>query len=196
MYEAFTDPYCYPGTTVLKNRLGIHNAVVLDAFEEEITKQRASEPLPSGRLSVTHFKAVHRHLFQDVYAWAGKFRTVRIAKAGSMFCYPEHIERELERIFAGLKLESYLRHRGSAEFAQGAAKFLAELNAVHAFRDGNGRAQTGFVALIAAQAGHALNLDMLRPKDFLEAMVSSFRGKVGPLEEAILQLVEARPKEC
>ena len=54
-----------------------------------MTALRADEALPGGRLAVPHYKAIHRHLFQDVYAWAGQYRTVRIAKDGSAFCYPE-----------------------------------------------------------------------------------------------------------
>jgi transposase-like protein len=50
--------------------------------------QRSAEPLPAGKLTYPHYCAIHRHLFQDVYTWAGKPRTVRIAKGGSMFCYP------------------------------------------------------------------------------------------------------------
>ena len=65
--------------------------------------QRAEEPYPVGRLSINHFRAIHRHLFQDVYAWAGRFRTVRISKGGSMFCYPEHIRAETRRLFDQLK---------------------------------------------------------------------------------------------
>lgn len=72
MYDAGADPYCYPGTTVLKNKPDLRAQAALDAFETASTAQRADEPLPSGRLSVTHYRALHHHLFQDVYAWAGK----------------------------------------------------------------------------------------------------------------------------
>jgi cell filamentation protein len=85
MYEAIVDPYCYSGSTVLKNIPGLRSQRALDRFEAAITAQRADEPLPSGRLSVAHYRAVHHHLFQDVYAWAGRFRTVRISK-GSRPC--------------------------------------------------------------------------------------------------------------
>jgi cell filamentation protein len=59
----------------------------LAEFEAVSTVQRADEPLPVGRLSVRHYRAIHHHLFQDVYAWAGKFRTVRLGKERSAFCY-------------------------------------------------------------------------------------------------------------
>lgn len=93
MYDSGYDPYRYPGTSILRNRLNLRDQAQLDAFEALITAHRAEEPLPSGRLGAAHYSAIHRHLFQDVFAWAGRLRTVRIAKGDSMFCYPEHIER-------------------------------------------------------------------------------------------------------
>jgi cell filamentation protein len=72
----------------------------LEAFEEEIVKQRAGEPFPTGRLRVAHYRAIHRHLFQDVYTWAGRFRSVRIAKGESLFGYPEHIPTGMRNLFA------------------------------------------------------------------------------------------------
>jgi cell filamentation protein len=67
MYKAEADPYCYPGTTVLINRLDLRDQAELSPFEAEITSQRAAEPLPAGRLGYRHYCAIHRHLFQDVY---------------------------------------------------------------------------------------------------------------------------------
>ena len=95
MYDAIEDPYCYPGTTVLKNRAGHLTQRALTQFETAMSAQLADEPLPTGRLSVYHYQAIHRHLFQDVYSWAGTFRAVRISRDGSMFCYPEHIRSPL-----------------------------------------------------------------------------------------------------
>ena len=158
MYDAVSDPYCYPGTKVLKNRAGLLRPSELRQFELAMTTQRFDEPLPSGRFSVRHYCAVHRHLFQDVYAWAGKFRTVRISKNKSPFCYPENIDKELRRLFADLKGRRFLRDLSQKKFADHAAHFLAELNAIHAFRDGNGRAQLAFVMMLADQAGHPFNL--------------------------------------
>jgi cell filamentation protein len=94
MYAASRDPYCYPGTTVLINRLGLRNQSKLDAFEAEVSAERATQPLPAGRPSYAHYRAIHRHLFGDIYAWAGKVRRVRISKGESTFCYPEHIDRD------------------------------------------------------------------------------------------------------
>src|SRR5690242_12950769 len=123
MYEAEADPYCYPGTTVLINRLGLRDRGDLEAFETEMVSQRFREPLPSGRLTARHYRAIHRHLFQDVYAWAGRIRTIRIAKRGSAFCYPEHIEREMQRLFADLAAQKQMRGLTATDFAGRAAHF-------------------------------------------------------------------------
>jgi cell filamentation protein, protein adenylyltransferase len=185
MYKAAEDPYCYPGTSVLKNRLDLRSQAELDAFEAFITAQRADEPLPAGRLSYAHYRAIHRHLFQDVYAWAGRIRSVRIAKKASMFAYPEHIDREMQRLFQSLADERYFRNLDAATFAAKSAHFLAELNAVHPFREGNGRTQLTFLTLLAERAGHPLEIDRLRPAAVLSATIQSFGGK----ENALVRLI-------
>lgn len=176
MYDAVADPYCYTGTSVLKNLPDIRDQEALDAFEAVSTAQRSDEPLPNGRLSVVHYRAIHHHLFQDVFAWAGKFRTLRISKDGSAFCYPENISREMKNLFSNLKRQNHLLGLSHEDFIASAAHFLATLNAIHPFREGNGRTQTSFLVLIADQAGHPLDLDKLVPERFLAAMVASFNG--------------------
>ena len=78
--------YCYPPDyTVLRNRLDIRDAPALEAAERELVALRLLEPVPAGDFDLNHLKAIHRHLFQDVYAWAGEVRTVEIAKGDSRF---------------------------------------------------------------------------------------------------------------
>ncbi len=188
MYAAVADPYCYPGTTVLINRLGVRDRAKLEAFETEVTAERAGQPLPVGRLSYRHYRAIHRHLFQDVYAWAGRIRTVRIFKGSSVFCYPEHIDREMKRLFAGLKKRNFLRGLDAVTFAKEAAHFLAELNAVPPFREGNGRTQLSFLTILAERAKHPLNMDRLSPPAIMKATVRSFAGDEKHLARLILRL--------
>lgn len=188
MYDAVADPYCYSGTTVLKNRAGLRDQRALDRYEAAMTAQRADEPLPAGRLTVSQYRAIHHHLFQDVYPWAGRFRTVRIGRGGSAFCYPENIAREMRALFAVLARKKHLRGLSHGDFAREAASFLATLNAIHPFREGNGRTQTTFLALLADQAGYPPNLDKLKPKPFLAAMVASFKGDEHPLVRQIALL--------
>lgn len=190
MYDAIEDPYCYPGTTVLKNCAGHRTQRALTRFETAMAAQRADEPLPIGRLSVHHYRAIHRHLFQDVYLWAGNLRTVRISKDGSMFCYPEHLRLQMSSLFIQLRRDHYLRGLTTGEFARKAAIFLANLNAIHPFRDGNGRTQLAFMALLAARSGRPLSLDRLHARRFLDAMVKSFHGNERPLQIELRKLVD------
>jgi cell filamentation protein, protein adenylyltransferase len=83
-YDAFEDPYTYKGSSCLRNRVGFRDEKVLQAFELEMSTLRAEEPLPLGRFGPAHYRRVHWHLFQDVYRWAGHYRTVRTSKGGNM----------------------------------------------------------------------------------------------------------------
>lgn len=114
---------------------------------------------------------------------------MRIAKGGSMFCYPEHIATEMVRVFGALPNATALRSLPAGRFAAEAAHFLAELNAVHPFRDGNGRTQLAFLALLAYHVGHPLDLDRLEPEAVLSAMIASFHGQEGRLVELIGNLL-------
>lgn len=157
--------------------------------EAEITDQRATEPFPEGLLDYTHYRAVHHHLFQDVYDWAGKPRKVRISKGGNPFCYPEHIDKQMEQLFGWLASNEYLQSLDKAQFAKQAAHFLAELNAIHPFREGNGRTQLSFLAMLAEVAGHPLDLERLDPKGILDATIESFGGDEKALAEQIASLL-------
>jgi cell filamentation protein len=189
MYDAVSDPYCYDGTTILRNRANIRDEAALELFEHAMTQQRADEPFPSGRFGIAHYRSIHKHLFQDVYVWAGKFRTVRIAKDGHAFCYPEHIAHEMQALFSALKRRQFFCETTAAAFVSGTASFLSTLNAVHPFREGNGRAQLSFMTLLASHAGHPFDLDRLDPEPFLAAMIASFRGNERSLFHMLKRLI-------
>lgn len=189
-YDAFDDPYSYKGTHVLKNLLRTKDPAVLEAFELEMATLRAEEPLPDGRFGAAHYRAVHRHLFLDVYSWAGRYRTVRTAKGGNWFCFPEHIPQQMDRLFGRLTADGYLATQSFERFVEGAAVFLADLNAIHPFREGNGRAQLAFMYLLSVRAGHPLDFARVDPPAFLQAMVASFSGNIEPLATALAGLRE------
>jgi cell filamentation protein len=189
MYDVEADPYSYPGTSVLKNKLGLKDAARLAEFEAEITNQRAQEALPDGKLDYAHYKAIHHHLFQDVYDWAGKPREVRIGKDGNWFCFPEHIDAQMNGLSGRLAKDKYLVGLDAGTFAKKAAHYLAELNAIHPFREGNGRTQLSFLTLLAEQAGHSLDFSKLDPGEMLDATIMSFGGDEAALEKLLLGLL-------
>jgi cell filamentation protein len=188
-YDAFADPYCYKNSFVLKNRAGLRDAAALEAFELEMTALRAEEPLPAGRFGPVHYRAVHRHLFQDVYRWAGRYRTVRTSKDGNPFCFPEHIRAQMDALFAALRDKGGLAPHDREHFIAMAADFLGELNAIHPFREGNGRAQLAFLHLLGLRAGHPFDFAQVQPETFLPAMIASYGGELKPLREELAALL-------
>jgi cell filamentation protein len=188
-YGSFDDPYCYRGSGVLRNVRNIQILDELEAWEVAMVKLRLTDPLPDGSCDTLHYRAVHRHLFQDVYEWAGQYRTVRIAKPGAMFCFPEHIDGQMGLLFAELTEAPFTGGAPRNEFVASAARFVAELNAIHPFREGNGRTQLTFLFLLGDRAGHPLDMALIRPDAMLAAMVESFGGSLKPLENEIALLL-------
>lgn len=183
------DPYSYRGTACLKNKLGLRSHETLQAFELEMSTVRADEPLPAGRFGPTHYCRIHWHLFQDVYRWAGKYRTIATSKGGNLFCRPQFIEREMTRLFSRLNSNDLLHGSGREPFIRALAEFLADLNAIHPFREGNGRSQLAFLHLLALRAGHPLEIERINPAAFLAAMIRSFAGDIEPLSEQLTALL-------
>jgi cell filamentation protein len=137
-------PYCYPGTNVLINKEDILAADDLEQFERLATAQRLREGLPSVPLTVDGYCELHRHIFQDVYQWAGKFRTVDISKGGHLFCRPAFIAGQMDERFKAIR-QGLLQNLTEDEFVARAADHLCELNAIHPFREGNGRTMRAFL---------------------------------------------------
>lgn len=186
-YALQDDPLCYPGTQVLMNRAGLHDQDQLDQFEHLMFLTRAEEPLPPGNLDFVHYKAIHQHYFQDVYDWAGKPRSIRTGKGGNWFCYPEFIDIEMERVFTQLADEGHLANvRSRQEFAVRASQYIADVNAIHPFREGNGRCQLTLLSILSDLAGFPMDEDQIDPPALMTAMIASFAGDLGPLAEAIL----------
>ena len=96
------DPYVEPEAGILKNLAGIQDADLLEEYEGEVSIIRQFElsenPLPFS-FDLNHLRAIHRHLFQDVYAWAGQFRTIEMSKGTSRFGSHLHIEYHLAKTF-------------------------------------------------------------------------------------------------
>jgi cell filamentation protein len=190
MYDVEDDNiYCYPGTAVLKNKLDLKDAEELARFEAEMSNARAQEPIEVQVLGYDFYRSLHHHLFQDVYDWAGEPRKIRIGKGGNWFCFPENIEAEMQRLFDALAEKDELQNLDNAEFAKQSAHFIAELNAIHPFREGNGRTQLSFLELLAARAGHPLDIQKMNPKDVFDAIVESFAGNEHRLEGTIAGLL-------
>jgi cell filamentation protein len=189
-----SDPYVYPGTTVLRNIPGIRNHEVLDRFEADRVAQRSLElieqPL-SGRFDITHLQGIHRYLFQDVYEWAGQFRTVDVAKGNSYFAHVPYLESTLKDLFEKLSEAHHLRGLNQEKFASRGAEILGTLNAVHAFREGNGRTQREFVRELAHKNGYWIDWNKVSREELYQASEASFlRGDNTLFEKLLRRAIE------
>src|SRR5437588_6311466 len=175
-----SDPYLYPGTDVLRNIPGIRNAQDLITFETLNSGARMYElrlQPTAGNFDIGHFKAIHKYIFQDVYLWAGQFRTTLLGKAQfawgpiTYFTPPHSLEHEAQRILEGLHRANLLKGLSRSGFARKAARLLVELNNLHPFREGNGRTQRIFVEALARQAGHDLHFDVVSQERMIRASI-------------------------
>ncbi len=167
------DPYVDPASGVLKNRLGLADEVMLEAAEADFVAERSRElsqtPL-GGRFDLAHLQSFHRYLFSDVYEWAGQLRIIDISKGGHLFAHHTHIQSAAAPIFQQLVEEKYLAGLGPAAFSDRAAYYLGELNALHPFREGKGRAQREFISHLAQANGYYLAWENMNRANVLQAV--------------------------
>lgn len=118
--------YCYPQSDVLINKLNIHEKNKLNEAERKLTQLRLNDLITSpvcGSYNLMHLQKIHRYIFQDLYEWAGKIRTVDIAKS-NMFCKVQFIEMQADEIFKQLKDDDYLAELPGDMFIKKIAYFF------------------------------------------------------------------------
>lgn len=190
MSDEFVDPYLIPGTDCLRNKLGLTDAKLLDSAEREYVLQRARRRVPRGDFDLPHLQAIHLHLFQDVYDWAGELRTLEIAKGGHHFLFHTRIEMGMGDVHRRLQQQDYLRKLGRSAFATAAGQVIGDVNYVHPFREGNGRTQFLYLQQLAEQAGHRIDLTRLDPGGWIAASIAAHDGDYGPMQDQIAACLE------
>jgi cell filamentation protein len=191
-YDA-DDTYCYPGTDVLRNKAEITNAQDLDAYEGELSTLRSIEILENpraGQFDLAHLQRIHLALFQDIYDWAGKIRTIDISRGNSRFANVRFIESAANDIFNKLARENMLKGLDAGALSKRLAHYLSEINALHPFREGNGRVQRIFISQLSQSAGYQLNYSDLEQEQIYRAMELAFNGDESILANLILERLE------
>ena len=180
------DPYVYPDAPhVLKNKFGIKKADRLDKVERHAVAQRIEEGVPPANFDLNHLRAIHRHLFQDVYTWAGETRTVEIAKDGDQFHLMAYIETGMADIHGRLVRRKFLEGLNAEAFAREVAEIVGDLNYLHPFREGNGRTQLQYLKQLAKRAGHEIDLTRLKGKQWIAASRAAQLTNYEPMRRAI-----------
>ncbi len=146
----------------------------------------------TGRFDLAHLKTLHRYIFQDVFPWAGQFRVVDISKGNSSFGPAQFLEGALTDVLWKLGQEGLLKGLAARHFADRAAFYLGEINAIHPFREGNGRTQREFIRQLGLEAGHVISWAGFTQGRMVEASIASHTkgdpsGLAGILFEAVQQ---------
>jgi len=124
---------------------------------------------------------VHRHLFKDLYDWAGQLRTVDIAKGSTRFCTTSRIEAEAEKLFAQAAHQNWFTHLPRFAFIEAIAELFGELNMIHPFREGNGRAQRILFDHVVVNAGYTVEWSTVLPDEWKAANISAVHCDYAPL---------------
>ena len=176
LYEVRNSAYCYKGTNVLINLLNIRDNKTLQRAESRIVATKLFELRKNemiGNFDVEHFIKIHKFLFEDIYPFAGKFRTENIAKGYFSFAEWEYIDTELRKLLEKLHKSNLLKNDTRAELVKDLAYYLAELNVFHPFREGNGRTIREFIRDLAYKNGYLLDLQKVEPSEVYDAFLKS-----------------------
>lgn len=176
--------YCYQDSDVLKNKLGIVDQEKLYEVERKLTALRINDLIRKpihGAFDLKHLCAIHFYIFQDLYTWAGSLRRVDIAK-GNMFCNVMYLNDQANVVFGAIRKDNYLEGLDYDAFVSRLAFHFSEINALHPFRDGNGRSQREFIRELALYNHYAIDFSKANEKEMLDASIDSFLCKYGKME--------------
>lgn len=195
------DRHLDPQSGVLINLLGITDQAKLDEVEATIVALATYEihlsplPEPPEGPGFSYLLAVHAALFRDIYPWAGVVRDVDISKGGNRFANWRFIDQEGARLTADLARERWLVGLSADRFAERMAWYMGELNVLHPFRDGNGRALREYVRYLASRAGHPVTWEGVAPDEMLATSIAAYRGDTAPLTALLLRQIAAEAQD-
>ncbi len=192
-YYEGADFYCYPNTKVLINKFGIYDEKQLENIERKITALKALEfeenPF-DGSLDYDYLLSIHRYLFGDLFEWAGKTRVGEFMfKGDSMFFKASYIEQGFNNFYKKLSDENFLKDLPKDKFCKRLAYYMGELNALHPFREGNGRTSRLYFKQLAKRAGYQLIFSNVSKKELLKADISAFNCEYEPLIRVLEKIV-------
>ncbi len=185
------DPYVYEDTGVLKNFFDIRDADRLQRVETEFTYARLAylqlHPV-EGKFDLAHLQSIHRYIFQDVYPWAGQLRIGNLSINGHRFANHDCIESYGRAMLLSLERERSIWK--PSDIHERLAHYLGELNALHPFREGNGRTQREFIGQLARQHGIKINWHQMSQESMILASIASCKGDDLPMVELIGQNID------
>ncbi len=170
---------CYEGTTCLINKFNIKDENILKDLETTITfgkiTQYSLNPLFNS-FDVNHYKAIHKFIFDDIYSWAGEYRTVDISKNGTSFARAESIDELMSKCFDRLNQNNCFKNLNFEDFIDGIVDFYCVTNMIHPFREGNGRTQRVFLTQLINLNKYSINFSDIDTDELMIATIKSVNG--------------------
>lgn len=195
--DAITDG-CYENTTCLINKFDIRDEEKLKKVEADITFAKAtileSNPI-SDKFDLEHYKAIHRFLFEDIYDWAGTFRTVDMAKKGTSFCSEDQLEDVARNCFDRLAENNLFSDLDRDEFVDAIVDFYCVTNMLHPFREGNGRTQRIFISQLIHHNGYDFDFSDIDSDDLMIATIQAANGVTDFLKQLFDENISAQSNE-
>jgi cell filamentation protein len=181
-----TENEYYPETSVLINLADIRDPEELLERETELQLAAYANTFSSFDERVIpdlpFFYELHRSIFGSLFAWAGRPRSVGISKGGTPFCAPANIEVMMKPLFEELRLEDWLSGLDLQAFTERTAYLACEINAIHPFREGNGRAIRFYLDVLSVRVrGDLFDWTLTTPEDYLRACVAGFEKNYDPM---------------
>lgn len=177
---------------VLHNLANIEDEKILLAYESLKVSKRVEELLenPIKIKDSSSLLTIHKHLFQDIYSWAGKVRTVNISKDGKPFFDGERFHIGFQYIDRLISEYRAIPKISKKDLAKKLAEILDSVNYLHPFREGNGRVQREFLRSLALEKGLKLNLNPPDNQDVYEKYMSgTINGDIEKLANLIFELI-------
>ena len=170
------DKYVYPGTNILINKFNCRDESELGKIEALSTGGNLAwlqlHPI-QGNFDFEHLKRIHHFIFQDLYDWAGQIRDVDIGK-NNLFCRAQFINEYAETVFDDFYSSCSKNKNDKDIFIKTLASHYADMNALHPFREGNGRAQREFTRELCLNCGYVFDLTKTKHDAMLSASIASF----------------------
>lgn len=190
-YDVNYDPYIDPSTGVLRNKFGAKTLVELEEIETMITSSILASLHKPENFTLTSdlIFEIHLELFGDIYDWAGKPRTIDISKGDSYFAHAAFITPEVHRVMKEIEQDRRLKSNDSADFTSAIAHFYAELNAIHPFREGNGRTIRALLSLITEYYGWEIDWSNLDKDANIQASAGAMSGDESVFKHLLSPLV-------
>jgi len=189
-YGVGEDAYCYPGSTVLRNKLDIRDEATLSEAEQQLTAIAAdSVEFNPPPYDLSYLQNIHRRLFSDLYDWAGQLRTVGMAKQDTRFCQPAFMEQEARKIFRKMAAAHWFENMGRVELIAAIADVYSDINVVHPFREGNGRAQRILFEHLIMNAGFEISWWNIEKDEWLVANIAAYHCVLEPMERVFQKCI-------